>query len=255
MIGEEQIQVNSDGTLTVSCKVPAQWLPLLQMICAVKGANMNDLLKMCLQFLIETAKVTTEPPPDMKVLLHMMKVDSNWKTMFNYVTKAQTDVAQAILILQQSKDGRPREGFAMAMFDKPFMGESRLTLCVDDIVERVVEIAMGSSDYWDMRQVARHFDAKTVREALVRMVDAQTIINLDDEEREELPAIGNYAPNGKTVGYGQRTKRKKHFTPDTMPTIHFTDEDLEAAGREAGQKTIRFNDDDRDTAESEVQDD
>ena len=57
MIGE-QIQVNSDGTLTISCKVPAKWLPQLNTICAVKGATMNDLIKMCLQFLIETASTS-----------------------------------------------------------------------------------------------------------------------------------------------------------------------------------------------------
>jgi hypothetical protein len=216
MIGEEQVQVNSDGTLTVACKVPAKWLPLLQTICAVKGSNMNDLLKMCLQFLIETAKVTTEAPPDMKVLLHMMKVDSNWQQMFKYCDNAQMDIAQVILILQQSKDGKPREGFSMALFNKPFLGECTMNLCVDDIVERVVEIAMGFSDYWDMREIVHHFDAKTVREALVRMVDAQSIINMDEADREELPGMGDHANNGRQVAYGKKSKAKQHRTPDSV---------------------------------------
>lgn len=220
MIGEEQVQVNNDGTLTISCKVPGKWLPLLQTICAMKGANMNDLLKMCLQFLIETAKVTTDQPPDMKVLLHMMKVDSNWQAMFNYVTKAQLDIAQVVLILQQSKDGKPREGFGLAMFNKPYLGECQQTLCVDDIVERVIEVAMGFSDYWDMRAIVRHFDAKTVREALVRMVDAQTIINLDEADRDELPGMGNITLNGRAPVYGNKAKARQHRTPDSVANDH-----------------------------------
>ena len=112
MIGE-QIQTNTDGTLIISCKIPAQWLPLLNMICAMKGANMNDLMKMCLQFIIETARVATEPSPDMKALLHMMKVSANWHKMFNFVTNGELDVAQCILVIQQSKNGKPCEGFGL----------------------------------------------------------------------------------------------------------------------------------------------
>ena len=244
MIGE-QIQVNNDGTLTISCKVPAVWMPLLNLIAQAKGcingdgsANMNALLKMCLQFLIETAKVTTDASPDMKVLLAMMRVDANWQTMFNWLTNARLDIAQVILILQQSEKGKPREGFSLAMFDKPFLGDCRQTLCVDDIVERVIEIAMGRSDYWDMRQIAQHFEAQSIREALIRMVDAQTIINLDDQDRAELPALGNAADNGRPIQYGRKTKAKQHRTPDSLARdqrIKFDDYDRELAEEEASR--------------------
>jgi hypothetical protein len=77
---------------------------------------------------------------------------------------------------------------------------------------------MGFSNYWDLRKIAQHFEAETIREALIRMVDAQVIINLDESDANELPGMGDLAPNGKPLAYGKRTKRKKHFTPDTMPT-------------------------------------
>ena len=196
MIGD-QIQLNADGTLGIACKVPGEWLPLLQVICEMKHTNINNLLKMCLQFLIETARVSTEPSPDMKVLMHMMRVDANWQTMFKYCDNAKLDIAQVILVLQQSKEKQPREGFGLAMFDKPFMGECRQTLCVDDIVERVIEIAMGKDNYWDMRQIAKHFEAESVREALIRMVDCQAIQNLNDADAGEMPGMGNVADNGR----------------------------------------------------------
>ena len=227
MIGEDQIQVNTDGTLTISCKIPAKWLPLLQMICELKNTNLNKLLKMCVEFLIETAKVTTEASADMKVLMHQMRVDANWQKMFNFLTNSELNVNQVILVLQQLDGNKPREGFGLAMFDRPFCGDSKQTLCVDTIVERVLEVAMGFSNYWDLRKIARHFEAETIREALIRMVDAQVIINLDESDANELPGMGDLAPNGKPLAYGKRTKRKKHFTPDTMPTQASLFEDID----------------------------
>lgn len=241
MIGEEQVQVNNDGTLTISCKVPAKWLPLLQKICEMKGSNFNNLLKMCLEFIIETAKVTTEASPDMMVLMHQMKVDANWQKMFNYMNNSELTVNQVILVLQQLDGNKPREGFGLAMFDRPFCGDSLQTLCVDTIVERVLSIAMNFHDYWDMRKIARHFEAETIREALVRMVDAQTIINLDEADRDELPGIGTVAPNGREIVYGAKTKGKQHLTVESMEhdkryqqqTISFDEYDTEIADEEA----------------------
>ena len=239
MIGE-QIQVNSDGTLTISCKVPAKWLPLLNTICAVKGATMNDLIKMCLQFLIETARVTTEPSPDMKVLLQMVKIDSNWQQMFNYLNNGQFDIAQMILVLQQSKDGKPCEGFTLAKFDKPYCGDCQQSLCVDDILERVIEVALGASDYWDLRKIAQHFEAASIREALVRMVDAQAIMDLNEADREELPQVGDFHDYGKVIEYGAKTRRKRHRTPDSLANsqqrIQFDDFDREQADYEVGER-------------------
>ena len=240
MIGE-QIQVNNDGTLTISCKVPAKWLPLLQTICEMKRTNLNNLLKMCLEFLIETAKVTTEVSPDMMVLMRQMRIDSNWQKMFNFLNNSELTVNQVILVLQQLDGNKPREGFGLAMFDRPFCGDSQQTLCVDTIVERVLSIAMNFNDYWDMRKIARHFEAETICEALVRMVDAQTIINLDEADRDELPGMGTVAPNGREIVYGAKTKGKQHLTVESMEhdkryqqqTISFDEYDTEIADEEA----------------------
>lgn len=241
MIGEDQVQVNNDGTLTISCKVPAKWLPLLQTICEMKGSNFNNLLKMCLEFLIETAKVTTEVSPDMMVLMRQMRIDSNWQKMFNFLNNSELTVNQVILVLQQLDGNKPREGFGLAMFDRPFCGDSQQTLCVDTIVERVLSIAMNFNDYWDMRKIARHFEAETICEALVRMVDAQTIINLDEADRDELPGMGTVAPNGREIVYGAKTKGKQHLTVESMEhdkryqqqTISFEEYDTEIADEEA----------------------
>ena len=235
MIGE-QIQINNDGTATVACKVPATWIPLLKLIAASRDAVINDLLKMCLHFIIETAKLTTEPSPEMRALLNMMRVDANWASMFNYVSNGQLDVAQAILILQQSKDGKPREGFGMAMFNKPFMGEGYQTLSKDEILERVVEIAMGYDDYKHLRDIGEYLGTGSIRETLSNMIDAQLIHNLNESDREELPGYGEFHDFGKILKYGNKYVRKPRRTPDSLANsqqrIVFDDFDREVAGYE-----------------------
>lgn len=235
MIGD-QIQTNQDGTLTISCKIPATWLPLLKLIAASRDAVINDLLKMCLHFIIETAKLTTEPSPEMRALLNMMRVDANWASMFNYVSNGQLDVAQAILILQQSKDGKPREGFGLAMFNKPFMGEGYQTLSKDEILERVVEIAMGYDDYKHLRDIGEYLGTGSIRETLSHMIDAQLIHNLNESDREELPGYGEFHDFGKILKYGNKYVRKPRRTPDSLANsqqrIVFDDFDREVAGYE-----------------------
>lgn len=225
MIGE-QIQINNDGTATVSCKIPAAWIPLLNLIAASRDAKVNDLLKMCLHFIIETAKITTAPSPEMRSLLNMIKVDANWASMFNYVANGKFDVAQAILVLEQSKDGKPREGYGLAMFNKPFMGcelqtkdkdvEGYMTLSIDEILERVVEVCMGQTDYKDLRDIGKELQSGSIRETLSRMIDTQVIEQLNEMDREEMPGYGEFHDFGKILKYGEKFKRKPHRTPDSV---------------------------------------
>ena len=64
-------------------------------------------------------------------------------------------------------------------------------------------------------------------DVLLTMLDMQDFINLSDANAAEGPQIGDIAPNGRAVAYGKRTKRKKHFTPDTMPTQRTIFEDFD----------------------------
>ena len=242
MIGE-QIQINQDGTATVACKVPATWIPLLKLIAASRDAVVNDLLKMCLHFIIETAKITTAPSPEMRSLLNMMRVDANWASMFNYVNNGHLDVAQAILVLQQSKDGKPCEGYGLALFNKPFMGcdlqtdskeeEGYMTFSKDEILERVVEVCMGFDDYKNMRNIGNTLQSGSIRETLSHMIDAQLIENLNESDRDEMPGYGEFHDFGKMLKYGQKYVRKPRRTPDSLANsqqkIHFDDFDREKA--------------------------
>ena len=73
-------------------------------------------------------------------------------------------------------------------------------------------------------------DCQNLTDVLLTMLDVQDLLNAEEREASELPGMGDIAPNGKVLAYGNRTKRKKHFTPDTMPVTGnlFDDIDHEA---------------------------
>ena len=85
--------------------------------------------------------------------------------------------------------------------------------------------------------MAVDMDCNSIVDLLHTMIDAQAVAELNSEYRREFEDA-NRADNGRPYLYGQRTKRKKAYTPDTMPgqqTITFTDEDIEQAAQEAGE--------------------
>ena len=215
MIGEQNSQ--ESGMKNVSTKVPVWVADLLNLICASRGTDIYGLLKLVLEFIIETAKVSGPVPPAMQTILHMLKMDVDWNRAFAFSDPtAQMDVAQVILILQQHDGKRPRQGFGLAMIDKPFLpGETpQMTLCVDDILERIAEVSMKGL-YKDLRQIGVAYKSESLRETLTMMCDAQLIDHLNEMDAQEMPGLGNFHDFGKSME-AVKYKRKPHRTPDSL---------------------------------------
>ena len=223
MIGEQKQR--DDGFVTVATKVPPHIAELLNIIAASKGTDIYGLLQLFIEVIISAAKTTTHVSPKMKLLLHMLEVDAGWNNAFNFANPtAQMDIAQMILILQQHDGKRPREGFGMVMLDKPFMGDdARQTLCVDDILERVAEVSMKGL-YKELRAVGIALETESLRETLTILCEGALIEHLNEMDAAEGPQVGNFTDFGKAIEWGKRTKRKKHFTPDTMPVTGLFDD-------------------------------
>ena len=235
MIGEQNSQ--ESGMKNVSTKVPVWVAELLNLICASRGTDIYGLLKLVLEFIIETAKVSGPVPPQMQTILHMLKMDVDWNRAFAFSDPtAQIDVAQVILILQQHDGKQPRKGFGLAMIDKPFLpGETpKMTLCVDDILERVAEVSMKGL-YRDLRQVGIALQTDSLRETLTMMCDAQMLSHLNELDAEEMPGVGDFHDFGRHIEYGKKHKRKPHRTPDSVAN---------------SQQRIRFDEDDATTTDT-----
>jgi len=84
--------------------------------------------------------------------------------------------------------------------------------------------------YKRLRLMGAKMQCQNLTDVLLTMLDAQDFIDAVEGDSQEGPQMGDIAPNGKALAYGKRTKRKKHFTPDTMPVTGnlFDDIDHEA---------------------------
>lgn len=235
MIGNQK--TNDDGYVTIATKVPPHIAELLNIICAARGIKVYELLNLCIQAIIETAKCTTDLSPDLRQIVDMLRMDAGWNNAFSFASPyAQTDVAQLILILQQPD----RKGFGLTMIDRPFMESARQTYCVDDMLERVAEVSMRGL-YKELRQIGIALDSQSLRETLTILCDAALIDYLDKIDQSELPQIGVVNEFGKVIEYAAKTKSKHHRTPDDQSArqqhIVFDDYDKEIARKEADDDT------------------
>lgn len=232
-------KIKDDGYVTVATKVPKHVAELLSILANQRGMEVYELLQLLVNGFVTAAKCDGPLPPEMRLMLEALKIDSAWCQAFNFASPTATlDIARMILILQQRDiQGNPKHGFGLAMIDKPFMSDTRLTLCVDDILEKVAEASMPGL-YRELRQMGRSLDSQSLRETLTLLCDRQQLINMTEADQAEMPGYGDYHDFGKVVEYGRRTKQTKHRTPDSV--------DL--------QQKIVFDDDDRETADMEVKD-
>jgi hypothetical protein len=154
-----------------------------------------------------------------------MEADASWAEAFNLANPNELDVAQVILILQQ----KGKHGFGAVMIDKPWMGmkpkmvddldplrgDPQMTENVDDILERVAEVTMHGI-YRRLRLIGAEHDCKNLSDILLTMVDAQTIIDMDEASKVEMQGEAMYDVRGRRIEYGKKTKGFKHRTPDSI---------------------------------------
>ena len=235
MKDEQQKQVTEGGHATFSVKVTQAVYDLVNILCEglEHGTNGNDLVKMFIHAFIESAKHDGPVSPEMQQFLNMLTLDPGWHKAFNFAdVTARMEVAQVILILQQPG----KHGFGLTMIDKPWMGEPTMTLCVDDIVERVIKVSMpGLAKRLDA--IGEKFCCTSMRETLTLLCEYMSDYLQREEDQAELPGYGEHHDYGKAIEYGRKHKRVPHRTPDSVAnqqqSIVFDDYDREVADYEA----------------------
>jgi hypothetical protein len=194
-------------------KIDPSMAEVLNACCDAMGVDVYHLLQWFAYTIVKASAPMHNLDPRIQKLMTMLDRDAGWQNAFNLCNPDKLKVSQVVLILEQ----QGHMGFGAVMIDKPWMGAlMRQTECVDDILERVCEVTM-SGIYRRVRQMGADMECNNLSDVLLTMLDAQDILNAKEREASELPGMGDIAPNGRAVAYGKRTKRKKHFTPDTMP--------------------------------------
>ena len=207
----------------IGSKIDPAMAEVLNACCDAMGVDIYHLLQWFCYVIVKASAPMHALDPRIQKLMTMLDRDAGWQNAFNLCNPDRLKVAQVILILEQEN----HRGFGAVMIDKPWMGAvTRQTECVDEILERVAEVTM-SGIYRRLRMMGADLDCNNLSDILLTMLDAQSIANLDEQDAAEGPQMGDVAPNGKVVAYGKRTKRKKHFSPDTMPTTATLFDDID----------------------------
>ena len=235
MNNNQQKQVQDGGNATLSVKVSKDTYDLLNILAEgmEHGTNANDLLKMFVHAFIESAKHSGPVINEMRMLLDMLRLEEGWHKHFNFAdVNAQKEVAQVVLILEQPG----RKDFGMTMISRPYMDKCWQTYCVDDILERVVQVAMKGL-YQELRDIGNGLGTESLRETLFALCDSYKLAKMDHDLEDELPKLGTYSDFGRAIEYGNRAKRKKHLTPDSIQQrIVFVDDDKALAEMEANNR-------------------
>ena len=217
----------------IGSKIDPAMAEVLNACCDALQVDIYHLIQWFCYVIVKASAPMHALDPRIQKLMAMLESDAGWQNAFNLCNPDDLNVSQVILILEQKN----HKGFGAVMIDKPWMGAAmRQTECVDDIIERVTEVTMRGI-FRRLQVMGEKIDCHHLTDILLTMLDAQNFIDAVESDRAEGPQMGDIAPNGKAVAYGKRTKRKKHFTPDTMPVTGNI-----------------FDDFDRETAQAEVQD-
>ena len=218
-------QKNSDKYEVLSVKIRPDQAVLLNTICDTLGVNTYQIFQMFFYVLCKASSPMHELSPEIRKLMTMMEADASWAEAFNLANPNELDVAQVILILQQ----RGKHGFGAVMIDKPWMGmkpkmvddldpmrgDPQMTENVDDILERVTEVCMHGI-YRRLRLMGARMDCKNLSDVLLTLVDAQTVLEMDEESKAEMKGEAMYDVRGRRIEYGKKTKGFKHRTPDSL---------------------------------------
>jgi hypothetical protein len=229
----------------VSVKLSPDQYVLLNAICDALGVNTYQIFQMFFYTLCKAAAPMHELSPEIRKIMTLMETDVGWANAFNMANPNHLHVAQAILILEQEG----KKGFGAVMIDKPFMDKApekvddidphrndpQMTENVDYILERVTEVTMHGI-YRRLRLMGGKMGCNNLSDVLLTMIDAQSIIELEEENRIQMNGEAQFSESGRRIEYGKRTKAKHHRTPDgeamRQQRIVFTDEDREIADME-----------------------
>lgn len=217
-------------------KIDPAMYEVLNACCDALGVDVYHLLQWFAYTIIRASAPMHELDPRIQKLLTMLESDAGWQKAFNMANPDQLKVAQVVLILEQ----KDHKGFGAVMIDKPWMGKDmRQTECVDEILERVLEVTMRGI-YRRLRLLGAKMKCDNFfSDVLLTMIDAQTTLDLEEAFRAELPGMGDQSESGRQVAFGKKSKSKQYRTPDSVAhdqRIKFDDDDVAQADMEANYK-------------------
>lgn len=186
------------------------------------GMKPYEMLQMCVDTLVRYMDDRHNLSPEMERMMLVFEDTVGWSQALNLADPAaKATIAEATYYLT----AKGKAGARAVHVQRPFFGDWHETENIQLVLERTLEL-IAPELYRRLRSLCVVYETQSVLELLHHLVDAQTVIDLNHEEVRRTFEDCNRGENAKPVEYGQRTLIKKHYTPDTMPTIHFSPDDV-----------------------------
>ena len=208
-------QINKDKFLNMSTKISPDAAVVWNEICKNLATDTYHLLQNFIYTMIRAAADPHALNPDIQKILTMLEADAGWQKAFNLCApNVKAKVSQVVLIMEQ--DGR--KGFGAVMIDKPFMGDTTMTECTDDILERVCEVTMRGI-YRRLRLLGAQMECNNLSDVLLTLIEKQSNEELDAENRREMQGSDRFTDYGREYAYGKKTKGIHRHTVDEVPGL------------------------------------
>lgn len=216
----------TDKYRVINTKVTPEAYDKIHRLARKLGTKPYEMLQMCVDTLVRYMDDRHNLSPEMERMMLVFEDMVGWPQALNLADpSAKASITEATYYLT----AKGKAGARAVHVQKPFFGNWHETENIQLVLERTLEL-IAPELYRRLRSLCVAYETKSILELLNRMVDAQAIMDLNHEEVRRTFEDCNRGENTKPVEYGQRTRRKKHYTPDTMPdaapTILFSPDDV-----------------------------
>ena len=193
-----------------------------------KGITDYGLIQMVVDTLIRYMDDRHNLTPEMEQAMSIFEHMEGWCDALNLADPTVKKVVGEAIYFLFDEDGK-RKGCRGVHVVKPFFGNWTEDANIQHIIERVFSLLIPER-YRRLRLLAAELGCSSQLELLDYFIDHFSS-EADVAELRRTFEDADRAENGKPLAYGQRTRRKKHQSPDDMDgdqhIIRFTDEDKE----------------------------
>lgn len=185
----------------------------LKSIERFKGLNDYALLQMMCETIILYMDQRHNLSEGMEKAMSIFEHLDGWNEALSLVDpNTDRHIGEAIYFLYDT-EGK-KKGARAVHVTKPFFGNWTEDANIQNIIERVLQL-MVPERYKKMKQLAADLGCPTILALLDHFID-HFIKEEDLAELRRPFEDADRASNNRPLAYGQRTRRKRHVTPDDM---------------------------------------
>lgn len=192
-----------------------------------KGITDYGLIQMVVDTLIRYMDDRHNLTPEMEQAMSIFEHMEGWRDALSLADPTVKKIIGEAIYFIYDEEGK-RKGCRGVHVVKPFFGNWTEDTNIQHIIERVFSLLIPER-YRRLRLLAAELGCSSQLELLDYFIDHFSN-EADVAELRRTFEDANRAENGRPLAYGQRTRRKKHQSPDDM---------------EGDQHIIRFKDDDK----------